>query len=58
MLIERQAAVRPCRTPRGRAIPLLEETIGENLRRTVERFAEREALVGLDQGYCATYREL
>ena len=38
--------------------PLLEETIGQNLRRTVERFGEREALVVRDQGYRATYREL
>ena len=39
-------------------IPLLEETIGENLRRTVERFADREALVVRHQGYRATYGEL
>jgi fatty-acyl-CoA synthase len=39
-------------------VPLLEETIGENLRRTVERFGEREALVVRHQGYRATYREL
>ena len=38
--------------------PLLEEAIGQNLRRTVERFGEREALVVRDQGYRATYREL
>jgi fatty-acyl-CoA synthase len=40
------------------AVPLLGETIGENLRRTVERFPEREALVVRQQGYRATYREL
>lgn len=40
------------------ATPLLGETIGENLRRTVERFADREALVIRSQGYRATYREL
>ena len=39
-------------------IPLLGETIGENLRRTVERFGEREALVVRHQGYRATYRQL
>jgi len=39
-------------------VPLLGETIGENLRRTVERFGEREALVVRHQGYRATYREL
>jgi fatty-acyl-CoA synthase len=38
--------------------PLLEETIGENLRRTTERHAGREALVVRHQGYRATYREL
>jgi fatty-acyl-CoA synthase len=37
---------------------LLGETIGENLRRTVARFGEREALVVRWQGYRATYREL
>lgn len=39
-------------------IPLLGETIGENLRRAVERFPEREALVVRSQRYRATYREL
>src|SRR6266536_3367459 len=39
-------------------IPLLGETIGENLRRTVERHGDREALVSRHQGYRATYREL
>ena len=39
-------------------IPLLEETIGANLRRTAERFADREALVVRHQGYRATYGEL
>jgi fatty-acyl-CoA synthase len=40
------------------SVPLLGETIGENLRRTVERFADREALVSGHQGFRATYREL
>src|SRR5258708_26397043 len=40
------------------AVPLLGETIGENLRRTVERFGDREALVVRHQAYRATYREL
>jgi fatty-acyl-CoA synthase len=40
------------------AVPLLGETIGANLRRTVERFGDREALVVRHQGYRATYREL
>ncbi len=39
-------------------VPLLGETIGENLRRTVERAGECEALVVRHQGYRATYREL
>ena len=39
-------------------MPLLGETIGENLRRTVERFGDREALVVRHQHYRATYREL
>jgi fatty-acyl-CoA synthase len=38
--------------------PLLGMTIGENLRRTVERFPDRDALVVRSQGYRATYREL
>ncbi|WP_394826058.1 AMP-binding protein [Pendulispora albinea] len=39
-------------------IPLLGETIGENLRRTVERVPGRDALVVRAQGYRATYRQL
>jgi fatty-acyl-CoA synthase len=38
--------------------PLLGETIGENLRRTVERCGDRDALVVRSQGYRATYRQL
>ena len=37
---------------------LLGETIGANLRRTVERFGDREALVVRHQNFRATYREL
>jgi fatty-acyl-CoA synthase len=40
------------------AVPLLGETIGENLRRTVERVPNSEALVVRHQGYRATYSEL
>jgi fatty-acyl-CoA synthase len=40
------------------AVPLLGETIGENLRRTVEQFGDRDALIVRSQGYRATYREL
>jgi fatty-acyl-CoA synthase len=39
-------------------IPLLGETIGESLRRTVERFPGREALVVRSQSYRATWRQL
>ena len=39
-------------------VPLLGETIGENLRRTVERCGDRDALVVRWQGYRATYRQL
>ena len=39
-------------------VALLGETIGENLRRTVERHGDREALVVPSQGYRATYRQL
>jgi fatty-acyl-CoA synthase len=39
-------------------IPLLGETVGENLRRTVERFPDREALVVVHQEYRATWRQL
>jgi fatty-acyl-CoA synthase len=38
--------------------PLLGETIGENLRRTVERHGSSDALVVRSQGYRATYRQL
>jgi fatty-acyl-CoA synthase len=39
-------------------VPLLEETIGERLRKTVDRFGDRDALVVRDQGYRATYAEI
>src|SRR3954471_3150205 len=39
-------------------VPLLGETIGENLRRTVERVPNTEALVVRHQNYRATYSEL
>jgi fatty-acyl-CoA synthase len=40
------------------SVPLLGETIGANLRRTVERFGSSEALVVRHQNYRATYAEL
>jgi fatty-acyl-CoA synthase len=39
-------------------IPLLGETIGENLRRTVECFPDRDALIVRHQDYHASYRRL
>src|SRR5258708_9683172 len=39
------------------AVPLLGETIGEDLRRTVERYGDIEALVVPYQGFRASYRE-
>jgi fatty-acyl-CoA synthase len=39
-------------------IPLLGETIGKNLQRTVERHGDRDALVVRSQNYRATYQEL
>jgi fatty-acyl-CoA synthase len=38
--------------------PLLGQTIGANLRRTVQQHGDREALVVRDQNYRATYRQL
>jgi fatty-acyl-CoA synthase len=40
------------------AAPLLGETIGANLDRTIARFGDREALVSVDQGVRFTYGEL
>jgi fatty-acyl-CoA synthase len=40
------------------AVPLTGETIGDNMRRAVERFGEREALVVRQQDYRATYQQL
>jgi fatty-acyl-CoA synthase len=37
--------------------PLLSETIGENLRRTVSQFPDKEALISVHQQYKATYAE-
>jgi len=38
--------------------PLLGETIGENLRRTVQRFPDRDALIAPFQDYRATYKRM
>src|SRR5262245_46393007 len=42
----------------GSASPLLGETIGDNLHRTVQRAGDAEALVSVHQGYRATYAQL
>ena len=39
-------------------VPLLEETIGQNLRRTVAAHPDREALVDVPSGRRWSYREL
>ncbi|KFF01701.1 AMP-binding protein [Chryseobacterium luteum] len=39
------------------AIPLLGQTIGGNLKKTVEKYPNQEALVCVHQGYRATYQE-
>jgi fatty-acyl-CoA synthase len=39
------------------AVPLLGETIGQNLKRTAERFPQQEALVCVSQNYRASYSE-
>ena len=39
-------------------VPLLGDTIGANLERTVARFGDREALVDVPSGRRWTYREL
>ena len=39
------------------SIPLLGETIDENLKKTVEKYPDQEALICAHQNYRATYRE-
>jgi fatty-acyl-CoA synthase len=59
MLIEPEPTTLPLSYSAGpQDVPLLELTVGEGLRRAVERFGDREALVVREQGYRATYREL
>ena len=54
-----QAGVTDLSYARGpSSVPLLEETIGANLDRTVERFGDREALVSCAQQLSYSYREL
>lgn len=39
------------------AIPLLGQTIGQNLKDTVKRFPDNDALVCVEQNYCSSYSE-
>ena len=52
------AAPLPSYTSAVSDVPLLGDTIGANLERTVARFADREALVDVPSGRRWTYREL
>jgi fatty-acyl-CoA synthase len=52
------AATRPSYERGPTDQPLLEQTLGDNLRRAREQCGEREALVVCHQRYRATYREL
>ncbi|MBF5043240.1 AMP-binding protein [Aggregicoccus sp. 17bor-14] len=54
----RQPAMRLSYAHGTSATPLLGETLGRNLQRTVERVPDAEALVVRSQGFRATYREL
>ena len=47
----------PSYTSGTSSAPLLGDTIGDNLRRTVERFAERDAMVDMPSGRRWTYAE-
>jgi len=38
--------------------PLLKETIGENLRKTVERYPDKDALISVHQNYKVSYADL
>jgi fatty-acyl-CoA synthase len=51
-------AGRPSYAHGASTVPLLGETIGENLRRIVERYGDHDALVVRAQAYRATYRQL
>src|SRR3984957_12743556 len=48
----------PSRARGGDAVPLLRETIGANLDRTIERFGDREALMSCEQDQRFTYSQL
>src|SRR4051794_14442708 len=56
--MHRTPSIAPSYSRGASDVPLLEETIGTTLRRTTERFPDREALVVSHQGYRASYAEL
>jgi fatty-acyl-CoA synthase len=49
---------RPAYAHGASTVPLLGETIGENLRQIVERYGDHDALIVRAQSYRATYRQL
>ena len=50
-------AMKPSSDSGPTAVPLLEETIPQNLARTVAEHADRDALVSVEQGHRFTYAE-
>src|ERR1700729_2313191 len=55
---DRTSTSAPSRARGGDAVPLLRETIGAKLDRTVQRFGDREALVSCAQDVRLTYTQL
>ena len=53
-----EGAMAPSQARGSDAVPLLEETIGTNLERTIARFGDRDALISCQQGRRYSYREL
>ena len=53
-----EGAMAPSHARGSGAVPLLEETIGTNLERTIARFGDRDALISCQQGQRYSYREL
>jgi fatty-acyl-CoA synthase len=55
---DRTSTSAPSRARGSDAVPLLRETIGANLDRTIERFGDREALMSCEQDQRFTYFQL
>jgi fatty-acyl-CoA synthase len=53
-----EGAMAPSHARGSDAVPLLEETIGTNLERTIAWFGDRDALISCQQGRRYSYREL